>query len=104
MQELKTDGSSVKKLSFAPKSNGILAIDDKEKMYNWKLDNPHPETNLRTLFGKVWYEGYQKPEYVWQSTGGTDEFEPKLSLTPLAFGTLKGALYALLFAIPISIF
>ncbi len=104
LQELKTDGASVKKLSFAPKSNGVIAIDGLGKMYNWALDNPHPETNLKTLFGKVWYEGYKKPEYVWQSTGGTDEFEPKLSLTPLAFGTLKGAIYALFFAIPISIF
>ena len=104
LKEFKTDGSSVQKLSFAPKSDGIIAIDDKGKMYNWSVDNPHPETNLKTLFGKVWYEGYKKPEYVWQSTGGTDEFEPKLSLTPLAFGTLKGALYALFFAIPISIF
>lgn len=104
LKEFKTDGSSVQKLSFAPKADGIIAIDDKGKMYNWSVDNPHPETNLKTLFGKVWYEGYQKPEYVWQSTGGTDEFEPKLSLTPLAFGTLKGALYALFFAIPISIF
>ncbi|MEM7008694.1 MAG: ABC transporter permease subunit [Thermodesulfobacteriota bacterium] len=104
LQELKTDGSSVQRLSFAPKSNGVLAIDDQGKMYNWDVDNPHPETNFKTLFGKVWYEGYQKPEYVWQSTGGTDEFEPKLSLTPLAFGTLKGAIYALFFAIPISIF
>ncbi len=105
LQELKTDGGSyAEKLSFAPKSNGILAIDNKGKMYNWDVDNPHPETNFKTLFGKVWYEGYKKPEYVWQSTGGTDEFEPKLSLTPLAFGTLKGAIYALFFAIPISIF
>jgi len=103
LEEIKTD-KPVKKLAFAPKSNGIVAIDNEGKMYNWYLDNPHPETNFKTLFGKVWYEGYQKPEYVWQSTGGTDEFEPKLSLTPLAFGTLKGALYALLFAIPISIF
>ena len=105
LQELKTnDGSSVEMLSFAPKSNGVLAIDNGGKMYNWDVDNPHPETNFKTLFAKVWYEGYQKPEYVWQSTGGTDEFEPKLSLTPLAFGTLKGAIYALFFAIPISIF
>lgn len=99
-----TDGASVQQLSFAPKSNGVLAIDNTGKMYDWYLDNPHPETNFKTLFRKVWYEGYQKPEYVWQSTGGTDEFEPKLSLTPLAFGTIKGAIYALFFAIPISIF
>jgi len=104
LKELKADGSSIEKLTFAPKANGIVAIDKEGKMYNWSVDNPHPETNLKTLFGKVWYEGYQKPEYVWQSTGGTDEFEPKLSLTPLAFGTIKGAIYALFFAIPISIF
>ena len=24
----------------------------------WRLDNPHPEVTLGTLFGKVWYEGY----------------------------------------------
>jgi len=40
---------------------------------------------------------------VWQSTGGTDDFEPKLSLTPLVFGTLKGTFYALLFAIPVAL-
>ncbi len=104
LAELKTDGPGVKSLSFAPKGNGILAVDGGGKLYDWNVRNPHPETSMKTLFGKVWYEGYSKPEYVWQSTGGTDDFEPKLSLTPLAFGTVKGALYALLFAIPLSIF
>ncbi len=67
------------------------------------VDNPHPETTLRSLFGKVWYEGYEKPEYVWQSTGGSDDFEPKLSLTPLLVGTLKGTFYSLLLAIPLAV-
>ena len=56
------------------------------------------------MFGKVWYEGYAKPEYVWQSTGGSDDFEPKLSLVPLVFGTIKATFYALLFAIPLAVF
>ncbi len=30
-------------------------------------------------------------------------FEPKFSLTPLAFGTLKAALYAMLFALPLAL-
>jgi phosphate transport system permease protein len=51
----------------------------------------------------VWYEGYSKPDYVWQSTGGTDDFEAKLSLTPLIYGTLKGTAYALLFAVPLAL-
>jgi phosphate transport system permease protein len=40
---------------------------------------------------------------VWQSTGGTDDFESKLSLTPLIYGTLKGTFYALLFAVPLAL-
>ncbi len=59
--------------------------------------------SLRALFGKIWYEGYDHPDYVWQSTGGTDDFEAKLSLTPLLFGTLKGTFYALLFAVPVAL-
>jgi phosphate transport system permease protein len=68
------------------------------------IDNPHPEVSLRALFGKVWYEGHAEPAWVWQSTGGTDAFEPKLSLTPLIVGTLKGTLYSLLLAIPLGVF
>ncbi|MGH7851203.1 MAG: ABC transporter permease subunit [Thermodesulfobacteriota bacterium] len=104
LASFKTDGPRVENLVYSPKADGIMAIDRKSKLYDWDIDNSHPETSFKTLFGKVWYEGYSKPEYVWQSTGGTDDFEPKFSLTPLAFGTLKGAIYALLFAIPLSIF
>ena len=63
----------------------------------------HPEISLSSLFGRVWYEDYPEPAFVWQSTGGTEEAEPKLSLTPLWFGTLKGTFYALFFAIPLGV-
>ena len=56
-----------------------------------------------SLWGKVWYESYPEPDYVWQSTSATSEFEPKLSLAPLTFGTLKAAFYAMLLATPIAI-
>ena len=104
LASFKTDGPKVKNLIYPPKADGIIAVDRNGKLYDWDVDNPHPETSFKTLFEKVWYEGYSKPEYVWQSTGGTDDFEPKFSLTPLAYGTLKGAIYALLFAVPLSIF
>lgn len=90
-------------LSFSPKANGVVAVDSDMVLSSYYLDNPHPETNFRTLFGKVWYEGYDKPRYVWQSTGGTDEFEPKFSLTPLAYGTLKGAIYTMILSIPLAV-
>src|SRR5262249_47086384 len=68
------------------------------------IDNAHPEVSLGALFGRVWYEGYSKPEFVWQSSSGSDDFEPKFSLTPLLIGTLKGTVYSLLIAIPLAVF
>jgi phosphate transport system permease protein len=93
----------VQSLAFAPKADAVLVADGRGSVGQWRVDNPHPEITLKTLFGKVWYEGYSAPDYVWQSTGGTDDFEAKFSLTPLIFGTLKGTLYALLFAVPLAL-
>lgn len=87
---------------LAPRLNGLMAM-SRAKTDFWNLDIPHPEVSLGTLFGKVWYEGYPEPTYTWQSTGATDEFEPKLSLVPLIFGTIKATFYSLLFAIPIAL-
>jgi phosphate transport system permease protein len=91
-------------LAFAPKADGFLGVAGASgPVRAYALDNPHPEVTFGTLFSKVWYEGYDEPDYVWQSTGGTDEFEPKLSMVPLIFGTMKGTLYALLFALPMAV-
>ncbi|MBW2204193.1 MAG: hypothetical protein JRF52_08850, partial [Deltaproteobacteria bacterium] len=90
-------------IAYSPKANGILVADTAGRLTHWSISNPHPETTLKTLFGKVWYEGYEGPEYSWQSTGGTDDFEPKFGLVPLIFGTIKGTIYALIIAIPIGI-
>ena len=100
---VKSDAPGLAALTFAPKNDAVLAADGKGKLAQWTVDNPHPEITLKTLFGKVWYEGYSQPAWVWQSTGGTDDFESKMSLTPLIFGTLKGTLYALLFAVPMAL-
>ena len=85
------------------KYDKILFLDSAHQLHLYQLDDPHPETNFRGLFGKLWYEGASEPKYEWQSTGGTDDFEPKLSLIPLIIGTLKGTLYAMLIAIPIAL-
>ena len=97
------DGSGVTDLTFAPKADGFLALDANRTLNHYRLSNPHPEVTLKTLFDKLWYEGYTEPEYVWQSTGGTDEFEPKLSIVPLAYGTAKGTFYAMFFALPLAV-
>ena len=97
-------GEGLDSVLITPKSDGILGKRSSDgQVARYDISSPHPEVSWRALFGKVWYEGYAKPEYVWQSTGGTDDFEAKFSLVPLVFGTIKGTLYALLFAIPLAI-
>ena len=85
------------------KYNSLLFLDTTNRLHVYQLDDPHPESGLKALFGKVWYEGVAQPAYVWQSTGGTDDVEPKLSLIPLIIGSLKGTVYAMLFAVPIAL-
>jgi phosphate transport system permease protein len=96
-------GGRIQSVVFAPKADAVLTADTRGAISQWKVNNPHPEITLQTVFGKVWYEGYAEPAYVWQSTGGTDDFEAKFSLTPLIYGTLKGTFYALLIAIPVAL-
>lgn len=100
---VKGASGAVKAVTLAPKADAILLVDGAGRIDHWEVSNPHPEVTLWSLFGKLRYEGDGEPAYVWQSTGGTDDFEPKFSLTTLIFGTLKGTLYALLFAVPIAL-
>jgi phosphate transport system permease protein len=72
---LAADRGRLAAVAIAPTADGVLAVDTAGAVSHWRLDNPHPEATLRTLFGKVWYEGYSEPAHAWQSTGGTDDFE-----------------------------
>lgn len=89
-------------VALAPK-NDLLAVWSADRASLQHVNLRHPEANLASLFAKVWYEGYAKPEHVWQSSSGSDDFEPKLGFIPLVFGTLKATFYSLLFAVPISL-
>ena len=95
--------SGASKILLTPRVNGVVLIDDTGTTNFWRFYYPHPETTLRTIFGKVWYEGYPGPSFTWQSSSGTDVFEAKYSLVPLIFGTIKATVYSLLFAIPIAL-
>lgn len=85
------------------KSKHLIVAGDGGTIHRYAIDDPHPEASPRAFFGKVVYEGYSKGEFRWQSTGGTSDFEPKFSLMPLIFGSLKGTFYALLFSIPVAL-
>ena len=94
------DGPGI--FALSPRANKIM-IEAGGKLQPLDLHNPHPEVSFSALWSKVWYENYDEPKYVWQSTAANTDFEPKLSLAPLTFGTLKAAFYAMLLAAPLAV-
>ncbi|MFV3383919.1 ABC transporter permease subunit [Pseudomonas sp. NY15364] len=100
LKEQVAKGSAIAALS--PRASRVLVESD-GKLQRFVVDNPHPEISWSSLWGKVWYESYPEPDYVWQSTSANTDFEAKLSLSPLAFGTLKAAFYAMLLAAPLAV-
>lgn len=89
--------------ALSPRATALLVETSDGQIDAWKVDNKHPEVSIRSLWQQVWYEGYPKPDYIWQSSASNSDFEPKFSLTPLVFGTLKAAFYAMLVAVPLSL-
>ena len=88
---------------LSPRANMLLVQSTDGKMHLWHVENEHPEVSIKSLWQQVWYESYPKPDYIWQSSSASNDFEPKYSLTPLVFGTLKAAFYAMLVAMPLAL-
>jgi phosphate transport system permease protein len=89
-------------MGMSPRADRII-VEDSGKLLPLALSNPHPEVSWSALWDKVWYENYDEPKYIWQSTASNSDFEPKLSLAPLTYGTLKAAFYAMLLAAPLAV-
>jgi phosphate transport system permease protein len=89
--------------ALSPRANKLLVQLENGKINAWDVNNEHPEVSLRSLWQEVWYESYPKPDYIWQSSSANSDFEPKYSLTPLVFGTLKAAFYSMLVAMPLAL-
>ncbi len=90
-------------LAISPRGDSLLLESATGKFSFFEVHNEHPEVSWSAIWNKVWYEGYGEPDYIWQSSAATNEFEPKYSLVPLSFGTLKAAFYAMLLAAPLAI-
>jgi phosphate transport system permease protein len=88
--------------ALSPRANRVL-VEEGNQLLPFRLENEHPEISWSSLWSKVWYESYPEPMHIWQSTAATVDFEPKMSLAPLTFGTLKAAFYAMLLAAPLAI-
>jgi phosphate transport system permease protein len=90
-------------LGIPPRGDGYLAQDAAGRVYSAAVDNHYPEVSFSALWQKVWYESYEEPDYVWQSSAANSDFEPKFSLAPLTYGTIKAATYAMLVAVPLAL-
>ncbi len=88
--------------AFSPAADRLV-LAGPGRLDAYTVHNNHPEISWSTLWRQVWYEGYDEPVHNWQSSSADIDFEPKFSLTPLLFGTLKAAFYALLFAVPLAV-
>jgi len=104
VMSMKVSDSPIAQMVNSPRSDYIFAEDRQGMAHLWHVANEHPEISWSALWGEVQYEGYEDERYIWQSSSASNDFEPKFSLMPLAFGTLKAAFYAMLFAMPLAIF
>ena len=82
--------------ALTPRGNGLFVIGGEGQASAWDIDNRHPDISWSALWQEVWYESYDEPAYIWQSSASNNDFEPKYSFAPLAFGTLKAAFYTCL--------
>jgi phosphate transport system permease protein len=90
-------------LAISPRADAVIVIGASGDIETFSLDNKHPEISWNALWGEVWYESREQPQYIWQSSSASAVFEPKFSLTPLTFGTLKATFYSMIFAVPLAV-
>lgn len=103
LADINTAKRSIQAMAWSARAQNLIVVDDADKVHLYAVHNEYPEVSWDVLWSKVWYEGYDEPDYIWQSSASTSDFEPKFSLMPLSFGTIKAAFYAMLFAVPIAI-
>jgi phosphate transport system permease protein len=99
---------------FSPQDMGLPDVDlnwfgdrlyalEHNKMYSLEIQNLQGITTLKSLFSEVWYEGYEEPAYVWQTSSAAENYETKFSIVPLIVGSLKASFLALFVAIPLAL-
>ncbi|MDZ4198406.1 MAG: ABC transporter permease subunit, partial [Kiritimatiellia bacterium] len=92
----------VQAVALGAREDGVIAM-VQGRIWSWSVDRRHPAITMRSILRPVWYEGYEGPRHMWQSSAAVDDFEPKYGLIPLIFGTLKATFYSMLFGLPIAL-
>jgi phosphate transport system permease protein len=104
LKQMPVSDQPINRIAISPINRmALVKSEGSDVLRTVAMDNPHPQTSMSGLWGKVWYEGRSGPEWIWQSSSADDAFESKFSLMPLTVGTLKAALFAMLLATPLAI-
>jgi phosphate transport system permease protein len=98
----KSEASDKGGIFFSANAACVGHVSDKNVQV-WRLSIPFPEASIASFFNRIWYEGYEKPQHVWQSSTGNVEGEYKFGFMPLIFGTLKATFYSMLIGAPIAL-
>ena len=80
----------------------IYGVDDNRTVH-YQVSDIQGITTFKSVFGEVFYEGYQKADYVWQTSSASPGYELKHSIIPLLIGSLKASILALFVAIPLGL-
>ena len=94
--------ASIQHALLTPKNDRVWAC-TAEAAWQASLDPAFPEATVAALARPVWYESYDRPDVVWQSSFAGVASEMKLGLWPLVFGTLKATFYSMLFGAPLAL-
>ncbi len=86
----------------SPGSDAFMVVDSRGEASVTAVEPGHVEASFGALFGKMPYEGYDEAAFVYQSTGDASA-EPKYSLVPLIWGTMKATIVAMLIAAPLAV-
>ena len=104
---LRTTGDTilrgVRQIAVSPRADRLYALLGSGEIHRYALHNAHPEISWSAMWRKVWFEGDPEPSHAWDSSTTEPHFEPKFSLAPLLFGTLKAAFFAMLIAAPLAV-
>ena len=81
---------TVSQALLGSKYNRLLFLDTTIGCTSTSWTIPIQSQACKRCLAKSGTKGRHKPAYAWQSTGGTDDVEPKLSLIPLVIGSSQG--------------
>ena len=94
----------IDKVIFNDKYNRLIFLEKNENYLSiYTLKDPHAGANWKTFFAPIQYESSDRKNYTWQSSAANQDYEPKFSMMPLIWGSLKGTFFALIFALPLAL-